>query len=240
MFLGLRPRRAVLSDLNAALVESFRRVRENPALVSKYLKLHARHHDTDHYYQVREKYNLATRYSFAQAARFIYLNRTCFNGIFRVNRAGEFNVPCGNIADPQFPSKVHLEGVAAALSRAQLLTCDYQEAMAGAQENDFLYLDPPYPPLNGTSFFRHYTPERFDESDQFSLARAVADASDRGCLVMISNADTPLIRSLYRDFNKVTIPVTRSVSSKNRKHAVRELIITNYEIPDRQMGLQDA
>jgi DNA adenine methylase len=228
LFFALRPKRAHLSDLNADLVAAFQQVRANPGLISRYLGRHFSKDCRDHYYLVRDLYNRARTRSAAQAARFIYLNRTCFNGIFRVNLQNNFNVPYGYKKNPRFPSRTHLEEIGAALSGVDLLDADYEEALSNASKGDFVYLDPPYPPLNGTSFFRHYTPQRFDAADQARLATCVADLTSRGCLVMMSNADTLPIRQLYSGYFATSIPVTRHVTSKKVKHVVRELIITNY------------
>jgi len=229
LFFALRPRRAYLSDLNSDLVAAFQQVRENPRLVSRYLSRHASSDCREYYYSARDLYNSAAVGSAAQAARFIYLNRTCFNGIFRVNLDNKFNVPYGYNTSPRFPSRNHLEEIGAALHGAQLVDADYQDALSDASKEDFVYLDPPYPPLNGTSFFRHYTPQRFDAADQERLAGYVDDLTSRGCLVMMSNADTPHIRNLYSGFQATRIPVTRHVTSSKSKHTVSELIITNYE-----------
>ncbi|HKI83504.1 MAG TPA: Dam family site-specific DNA-(adenine-N6)-methyltransferase [Candidatus Krumholzibacteria bacterium] len=230
LFLEVGPKSAVLSDLNEDLIETFRQVRARPDLIFRYLQRHASLDCEEHYYRVRDAYNGATMYSAAQAARFIYLNRTCFNGIFRVNKSNEFNVPYGKLTKPLFPSAAHLEWIAAALECAKLQSLDYVDALSDAAAGDFVYLDPPYPPLNGTSFFRHYTPERFGKADQATVAAWVKRLSARGCLIMVSNADTPDIRELYAGFEISTVPVTRYVSAKNVKHAVRELVITNYPV----------
>jgi len=228
MFLEVLPGNAVLSDLNAALIETFRQVRRSPGLIARYLARHAHSNSEDYYYSVRRTYNATQNRSAAQAARFVYLNRTCFNGIFRVNLRGEYNVPYGKLTRPLFPSRSHLQKIAYALQSVTLQVADYRDALKAATAGDFLYIDPPYPPLNGTSFFRHYTPERFSDEDQKALAECLEDLSERGCAIMISNADTPRIRQLYKAFHIGTLPVTRSVSCKNEKTAVQELVITNY------------
>lgn len=228
MFLEVQPTQAVLSDLNEGLIETFRHVRDRPDLVSRALRRHVRADSAEHYYVVRDEYNAATRYSASQAARFIYLNRTCFNGIFRVNKKGAFNVPYGKLASPLFPSAGHLRELSASLAEASLQAVDYLEALQTAEEGDFVYLDPPYPPLNGTAFFQHYTPDRFSAEDQTALAGQFRRLAEVGCAAMMSNADTKEIRSLYSDFNVVELPVTRFVSCKNTKTAVSELVITNY------------
>ncbi len=231
IFMALLPSKAYLSDLNPALVNAFLHVRDSPHLIARHLADHARQDSLDYYYKVRATYNKTRAPSCAQTARFIYLNRTCFNGIFRVSRVGNFNVPYGRLKNPMFPSARHLTQVSSALRGAELRIAHYRESCQRAKRGHFVYLDPPYPPLNGTSFFRHYTPARFSDSDQRDLFQEVRALEARGCLFLMSNADTPLIHDLYRGFNIATLPVTRWVSSKNAKHKVVELVITNYLSP---------
>jgi len=118
--------------------------------------------------------------------------------------------------------------VAEALATAELACGDFPHALVSATRGDFVYLDPPYPPLNGTSFFAHYTKDRFGSKDQVRLAATVRELDRRGCLVMLSNADTGAIRKLYEGFVMTSLPVRRYVTCKAKKHLVRELVITNY------------
>jgi DNA adenine methylase len=227
LFFALRPRRARLSDANEHLMDCYRHVRDNPDLVANYLCRHGLRDGEKYYYKVREKYN-RSGFSSAQAARFIYLNRACFNGIFRVNLKGEFNVPYGWKKAPIIPDRVWLRKASAILKKANLASAPFEKALKLTSFGDFIYLDPPYPPLNSTSNFTRYTKDRFNETDQRRLANTVHDLSTRGCLVMMSNADTPLIRELFRDYNIYSLSVTRWITCKSKKHKVNELIITNY------------
>ena len=228
LFLALQPKSARLSDLNESLIRSFEHVRARPDLVARYLATHETLDSSSHYYATREQYNRLHQYSCAQAARFIYLNRTCFNGVFRVNKQGHFNVPYGRLKHPLFPRRSQLTQVSQALRNAKLRVVSYQKALDNVKNGDFVYLDPPYPPLNGTSFFRHYTRNLFNFDDQEELARAVFRLRERGCLVMISNADLPAIRNLYKGMCMKSLAVTRWVTCKNVKHSVSELLITTY------------
>ena len=230
MFLAIRPTRARLTDLNADLINTFRFVRDSPDLVHRYLQEHLRRDSRDHYYEVRARYNAANRSTAAQAARFIYMNRACFNGVFRVSRKGHFNVPYGRHAKTHVPTRTHLTNVSDALSKAHLHAASYEQALRRVRKGHFVYLDPPYPPLNGTSFFRHYTRDRFDNDDQRKLFDRFLELDARRCLVMMSNADTSSIRDLYRNFHIADLPTTRWISCKNTKHAVSELVITNYPL----------
>jgi DNA adenine methylase len=232
MFLAIRPQRSRLADLNSNLIDTFCFVRDEPALVHRYLRFHARRDSKSHYYEVRDQYNNVAQYSAAQAARFIYLNRTCFNGVFRVNRSGQFNVPYGRRATTLLPSLAHLTNISTALSHSRLQAANYEEALRHTRAGHFVYLDPPYPPLNGTSYFRHYTRDRFGDDDQRSLFEYFLELHSRRCLVMMSNADTALIRGLYSTFHITDLSTTRWISCKHKKHAVSELVITNYDVDE--------
>lgn len=228
LFFALRHPNAFLSDLNAHLIGCYTAIRENPAAVSRALRVHARKNSESYYYSVRDLYNRSPD-SVARAARFLYLNRTGFNGVFRVNKQGAYNVPYGRKERPLFPTPSELRAIAGALRNAKLSVHGYEQAVDRAKSGDFIYLDPPYPPLNGTSFFTHYTRDRFGKEDQERVAAAARDLDRNGSLVMISNADTEVVRRLYRGFVIRRLTVTRYVSSSSVKHQVGELIITNYE-----------
>ncbi len=230
LFFFIRPRRAVLSDLNSDLIHAYRFVREKPELVARYLSSHARNDSQNYYYDIREEYNYSAHFTAAQSARFLYLNRTCFNGIYRVNLDGDFNVPYGKKENPVFPDGAHVRAASTALRKAKLREGTFEVNLRGTSAGDFIYLDPPYPPLNGTSFFAHYTQDRFPVEEQERLADLVRKLDKTGALVLMSNADLPLIRRLYRGFNRMNLRVPRYVKTGKKKHAVDELIITNYEI----------
>jgi len=227
VFFNLQPSIARLSDLNAPLMDTYTQVRDYPDQVAKYLLYHAAHDSEAYYYQLRQEYN-AGKKSPKQAARFIYLNRTCFNGIFRVNLQGLFNVPYGFRENPLIPTLDDLLNYSNVLQNTKLSSCDYLSAIETARDGDFVYLDPPYPALNGTSYFTHYTKERFFDADQIILSEIADNLRSRGCNVMISNADTTEVRELYSSWNLISYPVTRCITCKSNKHRVNELFITSY------------
>jgi DNA adenine methylase len=230
LFFALAPRRAVLADLNACLVQCYRFVRSAPDHVASHLRRLAALNSKLQYYRIRESHNRSSP-SPAQAARFIYLNATCFNGVFRVNRRGSFNVPFGDKPRPNFPTKAQLIAAARLLKRASLRVADYEAALRDAQAGDLVYLDPPYPPLNGTSYFTHYTPDRFGMAEQQRLANIFRTLDIRGCYLLMTNADLPVIRRLYSRYHLTEATVPRYVSCKNSRHRVAELVITNYAPP---------
>ncbi len=227
LFFALQPYRAVLADLNHDLIACFKAVREHPDLIANYLRRHARLTSKDYYYEIRTKYNRAND-SIAKSVMFIYLNKTCFNGIWRVNEKGEFNVPYGYKEPPTLPSSKDLKAASVALKCADLKVGDFRQILEEVGTNDFVYLDPPYPPLNQTAYFTHYTQERFGISDHEALAEMAIRLSKKGCRVLVSNADTKFIRSLYNSFRVVQRKVTRWIRSDGKRYKAREILILNY------------
>jgi DNA adenine methylase len=232
LFLAVQPKKAVLSDANGHLIACYEWIRKSPDLVASYLQQHLSRNEEQYYYEVRDLYNRSAS-SAAQAARFVYLNKACFNGIFRVNLKGDFNVPYGHKEPPLIPTRSELRAISELLKGSTLHARPFEIAIEAVEKDDFVYLDPPYPPLNGTSYFTHYTAERFGEVDQRMLATAVKDLDRRGAKFMMSNADTEMIREIYSDhnFQFLEVSVTRYVTCKAKKHRAPELIITNYPVP---------
>jgi DNA adenine methylase len=227
MFFALSPPAAVLSDLNNHLIHCFKMVRNYPEKIYTYLGEFERSDSEATYYNIRTEYN-KSKSTIKQAAQFIYLNKTSYNGIFRVNRSGEYNVPYGRKENPAFPSLEHLMRISHALKKTELRTSSFEKIEKDVKSGDFIYLDPPYPPLNGTSYFTHYTKERFGENEQIKVSDFASRLNDMDCRVMISNADIPFIRNLYKSWNIRMLPVTRWITCKSKRHKVNELIITNY------------
>jgi DNA adenine methylase len=214
---------AILSDLNAELIRTFASVRDQYLAVLRHLRPLQASDSEATYYRVRDEFNRGGSNSL-QAARFIYLNKTSFNGIYRVNRQGRYNVPYGFKPNPTIPGKKDLEAASQALQRATLRSADYEEVLRTAKRGDVVYLDPPYPPLNGTSYFTHYTKERFATADQVRVAQVAASLRSRGCVVVVTNADTSAIRALYKTWAFVEITRPRWISSSCHKHRVTELL----------------
>jgi DNA adenine methylase len=228
VYLALAPAEAVLSDLNEHLIDTYVAIRDAPDEVAALVAAHARADSPDHYYQVRHEYN-AARASPARAAMFIYLNRAGYNGVFRVNRGGEYNVPYGQKDRLTVPSQSYLQRMARTLSSAQVRAEGYDVVLEGAEHGDLVYLDPPYPPLNGTAYFTHYTKERFGDADQRAVAELARSLRDRGCRVLVTNADTALIRELYDDWYLRPLTVPRWVTGRKR-YRVQELIISSHTL----------
>lgn len=230
LFFAYRPINAVISDLNPQLINTYNAVRDNYMLLYSYLLDFSKAHSKKFYYKTRTEYNSSKLFSIKQAARFIYLNKACFNGIFRVNEDGHFNVPFGDKKKISLLTKSEFLEISKLLNKTKILNSDFAATVENVKKEDFVYLDPPYPPINGSSFFTHYTKERFSIEDQEKVAHTAQLLNKIGCKVLITNADTREIRQLYKEWNIIEIKRTRWVTSSRIKHKAEELIITNYSV----------
>jgi DNA adenine methylase len=228
MFFRLAPSAAVLNDQNRDLIGTYRALATDVEGVIRRLEIHRRKHDEEHYYQIRAAWNDAAVdwAPIDRAAAFIYLNKTCFNGLWRVNRSGGFNVPMGRYTDPPICVPDALRAASTVLARADLRCGDFRAAVADAGAGDFAYFDPPYDPLSKTSNFTSYTVDSFGDDHQRALADLARDLVARGCRVMLSNSDTPFVRSLYRDFRVDQVMCARAINSDAAKRGlVAEVVI---------------
>ena len=231
MFFARRPDRALLTDVNSELIATYRAVRDEVDSVIAELKKHARRHEEAHYYQTRERYN-ETRDrgpSAKRAAMFIYLNKTCFNGLHRVNRKGEFNVPAGRYKSPRICDVDGLRAASLQLRVADLRDDPFEALLESARPGDFVYLDPPYEPVSRTANFTGYARNGFSQDDQRRL-RDVFDAlSRRGTKCMLSNSDVPFVRELYHRYRIDTVRAARAINcDARRRGAVNEVVVRNY------------
>jgi len=230
LYFYLRPEKAYLSDSNAVLVDCYKHVREYPVKISKKLQDYRRQTSEDYYYAVRDLYN-KSRSSVEQSARFIYLNKSNFNGIFRVNEKGDYNVPYGYKKSLAIPGLDEFKEISKLLKSATIQNHTFEQMKNNKllKSNDFIYLDPPYPPLTTTSYFTHYTAERFSWADQEKVAELANMLKSKGCFILVSNSDVPKVRALYKGWNLYKLPVVRWVAANGKRHKVNELVITNYE-----------
>jgi DNA adenine methylase len=229
LFFELRPKRAILSDTNEELIDCFTAVRDDVERVIAALKDHK--YDRDHYYAVRgqDPWELDL---FERAARMIYLNKTGFNGLYRVNKQGQFNVPFGRYTRPTICDEERLRACSAALRNAALCKLDFARCCEQARKSDLVYFDPPFIPTSETADFTSYTAEGFGCAKHYHLAGTFRELAQRGVRVMASNADTKLSRQLYRGFHIERVEVGRTVGCKDRGSA-RELIIRSFEVSRR-------
>jgi DNA adenine methylase len=220
--------RARLSDINEELIACYAAVRDSVGKVILALRRHARAHGKQHYYKTRAKDPTALSPA-SRAARLIYLNKTCFNGLYRVNSKGQFNVPMGSYKNPTICDAANLRAASEALSGADLAVRPFTEAGDLADAGDFLYLDPPYVPVSATSSFTSYARTPFGDMEQRALADLFGRLAGRGCYVMLSNSDAPLVRTLYSEWNIHKVSARRAINSKGEgRGAITELVVTSY------------
>ncbi len=231
LFFHIAPHRAVLTDKNADLIGLYSQLATNLAPVLRQLDRHRKQHSSRYYYQVRKHWNNpgSSWSDHRRAAAFIYLNKTSFNGLWRVNRASEFNVPLGRLVCPPLYDPDVIRAAADQLVTTDLRSCDYRDAICGAAAGDFAYIDPPYDPVSATASFTSYTGTRFGRDEQCELADIASELVARNVQVMLSNSDTRFVRSLYskRGFSISRIRCPRAINSDGAKRGdVNEVIIT--------------
>lgn len=224
MFFHLQPTRAVLADVNPDVIAAFNGIKSNYRYIERSLSYHQRSHSNEHYYRVR---SMVPRNNLQRASRMIYLNRTCFNGIYRVNKEGQFNVPIGSKTNVILPSD-NFEAVASLLANADIFRRDFEETIGMARNGDFVFADPPYTVRHNLNGFIKYNENLFSWSDQERLAKVLFDARARGVKIVLTNANHSSIRELYQNSSFEIRKVSRfsaiSAASENRKQ-YEELVI---------------
>jgi len=226
VFFSLQPKSALLSDLNSKLITTYQFIQQDPDLLIKTLSKHSKKHSKEYYYYIRDR----NPYSKKEiAAQFIYLNRTCFNGIYRVNKKGKFNVPFGK-KDKVFLDTDNFHNISTILQNCEIIHSDFAATIDSAKKNDFLFVDPPYTVAHNNNGFIQYNEKFFSWDDQIRLSKKLLEAKERGVLIMMTNANHKNIKELYEEhFNLLEVSRYTSVSglSKNRK-SYSELIIRSY------------
>lgn len=232
LLFDLQPYRATINDINTALINTYKSIKTNPeALISAINKLDEEQlvDPKAFYYEMREKYNslvLADSYGIETSALFIYINKHCFNGLYRVNARGGFNVPFNNSHRASMDAE-SIIAIADYLQDVTILNGDFEMACANAKKGDFVFFDSPYAPLNDTSF-EAYTKEGFSIEEHQRLAELYKKLTDKGCFCMLTNHRTDLILELYGDYTIDTVQVRRSINSDASKRTGTEVIVRNY------------
>lgn len=223
--------RAFLRDNNSELMNVYAVVRDFPHELMSRLDAHLARYRSDrenYYYLVRSEHPVPAEQAVERAARMIFLNKTCFNGLWRVNARGEFNVPVGSQQNPALYDRSNILAASRALQGAHLAVQDFRQTMGEAGRGDFVYIDPPYVPISSTASFTSYTKEAFGLAEQRELATLFQDAAGRGARLMLSNSDTPLVRELYRGFAIHTVRARRAVNCDGSKRGkINEIVVTN-------------
>jgi DNA adenine methylase len=234
VFFHLLPEKAVLADKNAELIGVYEAIRNDWKGLLQHLKIHQKYHSKRYYYYVR---GLSPRSIVSKAARFIYLNRTCFNGLYRVNMSGDFNVPKGTKSSVLLPGD-DFQAVAHALRKCKLIAGDFAEIIEKAGRGDFVYVDPPYTVRHNNNNFIKYNETLFSWDDQVRLAQALFAARSRGAKILVSNVDHNSIRSLYSGFGIISRVHRQSLLAADsiKRRASTELIITNLRVNRGQLN----
>ncbi|MDE8125352.1 Dam family site-specific DNA-(adenine-N6)-methyltransferase [Erysipelothrix rhusiopathiae] len=236
LLFNITPRNAVINDFNSELISTYKSFQNKKELAKliELLKNHENNHSEEYFYKIREMDRVngfKELSSVEKAARFVYLNKAGFNGLYRVNKKGQFNVPSGkklkvNTFDSDNFKKIYEYFSDANIS---VLNGDFQEAVSNAQEGDFVYFDPPYDSFDEKESFTSYSKAGFGREEQFRLSTVFKELSNRGVKVMLSNHNTKYIQELYKDFNIEIIFAKRMINSKaNGRGNVEEVLITNY------------
>ncbi|MFA5020397.1 MAG: Dam family site-specific DNA-(adenine-N6)-methyltransferase [Candidatus Pacearchaeota archaeon] len=235
MFFKLKPDKAYLGDNNLELIRTFKAVKEKPDEVVFLLSELRKRHSKELYLFIRNldrNENIIKEFEdFEIAARMIYLNQTGFNGIYRVNKKGQFNVPIGSSLNRTICDSNRIKQASNILKNTTIACSDFSEAIKIASEGDFVYLDPPYSPISKYSDFTRYTKEKFYEKDQKRLKESIDELTKKKCFVMLSNSDCDFIRKLYSGYKIIEFSKKRLLSSKSsqRNQEIGELLILNYE-----------
>jgi DNA adenine methylase len=219
-----------LFDNNEELINAYKTVRDDVDELIQLLDSHKLKHNRDYYYKTRalDRQDI-TLSDLERAARTLYLNKTCFNGLYRVNSTGQFNVPLGSYKNPKILDEELLRAGSTALQKVEIIVGDFRKIVDFAEADDFIYFDPPYDPLSRTANFTSYTAGNFGDKDQEDLAEVFSTLSDRGCLCMLSNSYTPFILNLYNQFRIETVRAIRAINSNaSGRGAIKEVVVLNY------------
>ena len=235
LFFSVKPQKAIIGDVNTALINTYKQIRtDSNSLMTLLDTLTTEHNEAinqkEYYLKKREEYNskvINNDYSLSTISLFLYLNKTCFNGLYRVNSKGLFNVPFNNVKKVNIYSKENLEEISSYLKDITIFNQDFEKTCENAGKGDFVFFDSPYAPIKSDSF-EAYTKEGFAKEEHERLAKLFKKLTEKGAYCMLTNHNVPLIRELYKDYNVETIQVKRMINSDSNNRVGEEVIITNY------------
>lgn len=232
-----QPKKAVINDSNEELINIYQVIKEQPEELITLLESHRARNSQEYFYEVRsldrDKGEYAALTPAERAARIIYLNKTCYNGLFRVNRAGEFNAPWGRYKNPNITNEITIRAMSRYFNGAKVTVyCgDYREALKGIRKGSFVYLDPPYMPLSTSSSFTGYTAAGFGPQEQVELKRQCDLLNKRGIKFLLSNSCCDFIENLYQDYIVERVSAKRAINARaDKRGAIDEVLVRNYEI----------
>jgi len=227
----LKPKFSVIIDINKELINCYKIIKNNVKELIELLKTHK--NEKNYYYKIRaldrdkEKFNKLSNVE--KASRLIYLNRCCYNGLYRVNSNGQFNVPFGKYKKPNFCNEENLLTVSKTLENVKIVNGSFEICLDYAEKGDFIYFDPPYHPISKTSSFTSYTKENFGKNSQQMLFNFFKKLDERGCKLMLSNSYNEYIQNLYKDYKIITLGARRAINCNAEKRGnINVLLILNY------------
>ena len=230
----IQPQNAVINDFNTELINLYTVIKNEPEALINALTAHSKSHNKDYYYEVRgwdREDTYSTRTNVEKAARTVYLNKTCFNGLYRVNSNGFFNSPCGDYKNPNIVNAALIRNLSSYFNSANIIMkCgDYKQALQNLDENAFVYLDPPYMPISKSASFVGYTKGGFDYDKQKELKSECDKLTEQRIKFLQSNSDCPKIRDLYKDYTIITVKANRHINSDaSKRGAINEVLIHNF------------
>ena len=230
VLLAKQPENAIINDYNSELINVYECVRDHTDELLDLLHSHAEKNSSDYFYSIRaqdREANFKERSPVQRAARIIYLNKTCFNGLYRVNSAGQFNSPYGRYNNPAIENRPAIRALAKYLSgNIKILCGDYELALQNLDKDSFVYLDPPYMPISSSASFTGYTEGGFDYNEQLRLKNNCDKLASQGIKFLESNSDCEEIRELYKDYKIISVSANRSINSRaDRRGAIKEVLI---------------
>ncbi len=228
----LKDKKIYLSDINSELINTYNVVKNNPNELINNLEFFKEQHSKEFYYQTREvdrKKEFKTLTNIQRATRFIYLNKTCFNGLYRVNKKGYFNTPIGSYKNPNIADRDTILSASKALQNAIISNKPFSEVVDNTNKNDLVYFDPPYYPLNATSSFTAYSENEFLDDKQRELFAIFKKLDKTNCFVLHSNSDTDFIKNLYQEHSISFVQANRFINSKsNGRGKINEVLIRSF------------
>jgi DNA adenine methylase len=230
VYFALKPKNAIISDVNPELINAYLAVRDFSSDLIQDLRQHV--YEEKYYYSLRslDRFpNFATLSSVKRASRLIYLNKSCYNGLYRVNSRGQFNTPFGRYVNPNFVDESNLLACSQTLAGTKIVLSSFHEIINRTKQGDFVYFDPPYFPTNNTANFTTYSKDGFDEEMQHELASICREIDLKGVKFMLSNSAVPFTLALYKNFNVSVVKAGRAINSQGSKRGkIEEILVTNY------------
>jgi len=237
VFFALNPKKAYINDINKTLVQTYTHIKNDVDTLIKLLKklerdFISRNDDErkEFYYSIRNKYNELAHNDFERSLYFLFLNKTAFNGVYRENSKGGFNVPIGSYKNPKIADEDNLRLASEFLKNTKITSGSFVDAVKNAKSGDFVYFDPPYHPLSNTSKFTSYSKDSFSKDDQIRLRDLFVELDKKGVYVMLSNSSAPFIQEIYAGYRQIPVFANRMINSKSDKRGkISEVVIVNYQ-----------